>query len=649
MPSLPFAEPAYVFGVLFLVILLAPLVAERFRAPGIIGLLVAGMLIGPNVLGVVERAGPVEMLGGVGLLYLMFAGGVDLDLDGFREDVRESVVFGALTFVVPTVIHVGLALAFGLGAAAAVMVASAFTSHTLLTFPLVQRYGIVRNRAVTATLGATLLSTVAALIMLAVAAAAGAGETGPALWVGFPLGLAAFLAATLWGLPRLTRWFFRGIGQDRAIRVVYVLVVLFAASAVADLVRIEAIVGAFLAGLGVNRFVGPGTLVRERLAVLGSTLLLPMFLIATGMLVDPVAVAADPRTLLMGAAFFLANVGAKSLAAWPTARWAGFDRAELGMMVSLSTGQAAGALAAVIVAERLDLVGADVLNATILVILLSALFATLLGERVAPRVMVPRRPSVGIGHRIIVPVANPHTAAPLVELAGLVAAEDHGAVIAVNVLGFEATAEEVEAHRDVTARAEQTALRSGAEASSLVRIDASPTAGVLHTVVEQAGTCVLLGWKGYANRRENFFGGVIDAVVGRAPVPVLVAHPGTDPEIVRVVVSLATEDLTRVGAPARILALEVARRLARQAQVGLHIVAEEPEEQVRALLGEDVLQEEPTIVHDRRSQPIALRDHTEEGDVIVMGVAPTRGRLGNRATRVGRAVPDRTVLVTVPH
>lgn len=649
MPSLPFDQPAYVFSVLFLVILLAPLLAERFRAPGIIGLLLAGTLIGPNVFGLLERVGPVEMLGGVGLLYLMFVGGVDLDLDGFREDVRDSAIFGALTFLIPTMVHVVLALAFGLGPAAAVMIASAFTSHTLLSFPLVQRYGIVRNRAVTATLGATLLSTVAALIMLAVAAAAGAGDTGAGFWVGFPLGLVAFLAATLWGLPRMTRWFFRGVGQDRAIRVVYVLVVMFVASAVADLVRIEAIVGAFLAGLGVNRFVGPKTLVRERLAVLGSTLLIPMFLIATGMLVDPLAVASDPRTLLMGVAFFVANVGAKSLAAWLTARWAGFDRAELATMVSLSTGQAAGALAAVIVAERLGLVGDEVLNATILVILLSALFATLLGERAAPRVAVPQRPTTGLGHRIIVPVANPDTAAPLVELAGLVAAEDHGAVVAVNVLGFEATAEEVEAHRDVTARAEQTALRSGAEAASIVRIDASPTAGVLHTVIEQGGTCVLLGWKGYANRRENFFGGVIDAVVGRAPVPVLVAHPGTDPEILRVVVSLSTDDLTRAGAPARVLALEVARRLARQAQVHLHIVAEEPEDEVRSLLGDELLQQEPTIVHDERSQPIALRSHTGEGDVIVMGVAPTRGRLGNRATRVGRAVPDRTVLVAVPH
>lgn len=649
MPSLPLDQPAYVFGVLFLAILLAPLAAERVRAPGIIGLLLAGVLIGPNVLGLVERAGPVEMLGGVGLLYLMFVGGVDLDLDGFRRDVRDSVVFGALTFVIPAVVHVALALAYGLGAAAAVMISAAFTSHTLLTYPLVQRYGIVRNRAVTATLGATLLSTVVALVMLAVAAAAGAGDTGPGFWLGFPVGLVVFMLLTIWGLPRLTRWFFRGVGQDRAVRVVYVLVVMFVASAAADVVRIEAIVGAFLAGLGVNRFVGEGSLVRERLSVLGSTLLVPMFLISTGMLVDPVAVAADPRTLGMGLAFTGANVATKFLAAAATARWAGFDRAELGIMVSLSSGQAAGALAAVIVADRLGLVGPEVLNATVLVILLSALIATGLGDRFAPRVTVPARPTTGLGHRIIVPVANPDTAGPLVELAGFVAAADHGAVVALNVLGFEATAAQVEEHREVTAQAESVALRSGAEASSLVRIDASPTAGVLHTVVEQGGTCVLLGWKGYANRRESFFGSVIDAVVGQAPVPVLVAHPGIDDELTRVVLSLTTEDLARAGRAARELAVEVARRIAVQAQVDLVIVSQEPEGALRRTVGADVLDEVTEVRHDPRSPSLALRSMATPGDLVVMGVAPTRGRLGNRAARMGRAVPDRTVLVAVPH
>lgn len=648
MSFLPLDQPAHVFGLLFFVILVAPLLAERARVPGLIGLLLAGTLIGPNGLGLLQRSGAVETLGGAGLLYLMFIGGLDLDLNGLRRDVRDSVVFGALTLVIPGIIHVAVAAAFGLGLAATVMVSSAFTSHTLLSYPLVQRFGIARNRAIITTLGATLLCNVGALLMLAVAAAAGTGESSLRFWIGFPAGLVLFLAVTLWGLPRLTRWVFRGVGQDRAVRLTFVLMALFGISAAADLVRIEPIVGAFLAGLAVNRFVGEGTLVRERLDVLGTTVFIPLFLIATGMLIDPIGVATDPATLAMGLVFSAATVTAKFLAAWPAAHWLGFDRAELGMMVSLSTGQAAGALAAIVVAERLELVEPTVVNAAVMVILVTALVASVLGQRFAPLVTVPERRVAPIGQRIVVPVANPRTAGPLVALAGSIAGPDHGSVIAVNVLNFEASAGQVEEHRTLTAEAERGALRIGAEASSLVRIDATPTAGVLHTVVEHGATCVLIGWKGYANQREDLFGSVVDAIVARSTVPVLVAHPGADEPLQRVIVSLTRhDDFTPAGERALALAVDVAVRIATQAQVPLLIVTDEDAAVVREHLPA-AWTDRAAVVHDPRPQTTALQAHTTDGDVVLMGVPPTLGRLGQRAVRVGRAIPHRTLILTVP-
>lgn len=648
MPSLPLDQPAFVFGLLFLVVLVAPLVAERARAPGLVGLLLAGTLIGPNGLGLLERAGLVETLGGVGLLYLMFVSGLDLDLDGFREDRRDSIVFGIATFVVPTVVVVAVALGFGLVPAAALMLASAFASHTLLSYPYVQRFGIVRNRAITATLGGTLLATLAALLLLAFAAAAGTGRTDPAFWVLFPLGLAAFVAGSLWGLPRLTRWVFRGVGQDRAVRLTFILVAMFTISALADLVRIEPIVGAFLAGLAVNRFVGEGTLVRERLEVLGSSLFIPLFLISTGMLIDPVAIFGEPRTLAMGAGFTGAALGSKWLAAWPVARWLGFDRDERGMMVSLSVGQAAGALAAVIVAADLDLIEQDVVDATVMVILVTALVAALLGQRYAPRIAPPPKALGTLGQRVVVPVANPRTAGPLVELAGLVAGPDHGSVVAVNVLDHDAAPKEVEEHRLVTAAAERAALRVGAEAESLVRIDANPSAGIVHTVVERTGTCVLLGWKGYANRREDFFGSIIDTVIGTSTVPVLLAHPGVDETISRVVLSLSRQDLSASSERALFLAVDVAERLAVQAEAPLQVLSQEDERTTRTAVrpprGSDM-----AVEHDPRAQPIALRARTRAGDLVVIGVLPTGGRLEHRAVRVGRAIRDRTLVVAIPH
>jgi nucleotide-binding universal stress UspA family protein len=497
-------------------------------------------------------------------------------------------------------------------------------------------------------LGATLLCTVAALVMLAVAAAAGAGTTGLLFWIGFPIELLAFGALTLLGLPRLTRWVFRGVGQDRAVRLTFVLLAMFALSAVAELIRIEPIVGAFLAGLAVNRFVGEGTLVRERLEVLGSALFIPLFLISTGMLIDPFAVASSPRTLGMGVAFTAAALASKWLAAWPAARVLGFSTDELGMMVSLTAGQAAGALAAVIVAAELDLVDQGVVDATVLVILVTALVSALVGQRYAPRVAAPPERIRGLGQRIVVPVANPLTAGPLVELAGLVAGPDHGAVMAVNVLDHDASREEIGRHRAVTAEAERVALRVGADAESLVRIDANPVAGVLHTVVEHGATSILLGWKGHTNRREAFFGSIIDAVIRQASVPVLIAHPGEDPAVRRVVLSLTRYDLTAAGERTRDLAIDVATRMASQAEVPLLVIGQDPEAALRQAIPAGRV-EQVDVISDERAPAIALRALTGPGDLLITGVPPTRGRLGQQSSRIGRAVRERTLVVVVPH
>jgi Kef-type K+ transport system membrane component KefB len=645
--TLPLTEPAAVFGLLFLAILLAPILAERARVPGIIGLIGAGILLGPDGLGVLQREGTIATLGGVGLLYLMFVGGLDLDLEGFRQHRRDSIVFGVATFVLPMAVGTAAALWVGLDTIAALIIASAFTSHTLLTLPLVQRLGLTRNRAVTATLGATLLSTVAALLVLAVAAAA-SGDVSWLFWVLFPIGIVVFTGLTMVGLPRLTRWFFAGLGQDRAVRLSFVLVALFGASLLADAVRIEAIVGAFLAGLALNRFVPAGTRVDDRIHFLGDALFVPLFLLSTGMLIDPVVLFTDPVVLGRGAVLAVAAVGGKALAAAIAARVLDFSSDERGLAFSLSVGQAAGALAAAIVAEELGLIQQDTVNAVVLVILVTALVASATASRYAPRVPLPSSRSTALGRTIVVPVANPRTSASLVKVAALVAGPDQGTVVPVNVLGFDASQEQVESHRRIAEDGEQVALRNGAEARSVVRIDASPTAGVLHTAVEEGATAMLVGWKGYANRREGFFGSIIDAIVARSPVPLLVCHPGTDESVRRIVLSVTHHDLSPAGRRGLRLGVEVATRMSAQADVPLVVLTESQDvEAVRETLPED-RRERTEVVADGRRQPIALRHHTTEGDVVVIGVPPTSGRLDNRAVRVGKAVGDRTVVIAVP-
>jgi Kef-type K+ transport system membrane component KefB/nucleotide-binding universal stress UspA family protein len=633
--------------VLFLLVLLGPIVAERLRLPALVGLVVAGMVIGPNVTGVLDQNTFIETIGYIGLLYLMFQAGLDLDVDGLRKRRRESVLFGVVTTLFPMVIVTAVALLLGLGWLAAVIVASAFTSHTLLSYPSVVQFDLMRNRAVTATLGATLLCTTAALLILAIAVAAAEGDTDATYWGVFVIGLLGYLVVLLIAVPRFTRWFFKGLGQERQVRLTYLLSGMGVAAVVAGAIGIEPIVGAFLAGLAFNPFVPAGTIIADRVRVLGQSVFIPAFLISTGMILDPVALFTDPRVLLLGAAFVAAEVGAKWLASESAGRLMAVTAPERGLMFSLSVGQAAGALAAVVIADELGLIGVEEVNAVVLVILATALIAGLTGDRYAPQIAPPERWEAPLGTRVVVPVSNPRSVGPLVQVAAQVAAQDSGAVVAVNVLPFDARPDQLKAHRDLARTAEKVALGEGSEVTTTVRIDSTTAGGVLHTVVEQSGTCLVMGWKGYANAREGLFGSVIDQCVAQSPVPVLVCRPGDD-EATRRIVVVVTEEDTHPGAERGTeLAFEVAVSMTRQAEVDLLVVSDVEAEQLRprlvgAGMPEGVQVTAVTGVIGR------LAGLLRQGDVVLTGVPPTTSRLGRGARRLARAAAGRTVIVVVP-
>jgi Kef-type K+ transport system membrane component KefB len=631
--------------VLFLLVLAGPLLASSVRLPGLVGLIAVGMLVGPNVLGIVDGSVLLDALGFVGLLYLLFQGGLDLDLGGFAARPRESIIFGTATFVLPLIGVTAVAVAAGLPWLGAVIIGSALTSHTPLTLPIVSRAGLARNPMVTATLGATLLATTGALLVLAVAAAAAGDGTSLLAWLLFLLGLVAYVFVMLRVVPRVTRWFFRGLGQDRDVRLTYLLSGMGLAAVVAGLLGIEPIVGAFLAGVAFNRFVPDGTVIADRVTTLGRSLFIPAFLISTGMMLDPVALVTDPRTLWLGALFVAAEVATKWLASTTSGRLLGATRPERGIMFSLSVGQAAGALAAAVVGQELGILGTAEVNAIILVIMVSALIAGITADRNVPAIEPPDTATGSLGRRVVVPVSNPATTAALVRVAGSIAAVDSGAVVPVNVLAFDATAAQVRAQRQLSSAAEQAALASGAEVHPAVRVDASTDAGVLHSIVEQDGTCVVMGWKGFTNRRESLFGTVIDRVLDISPVPVLVCRPGDDDRHQRIVVVVTHQELEPSGRTGIDLVVEVADRLSRDGNLPVAIVTDE----------------EPSVLLDRlpvslrgaevrRGDAVlrSLRDIQQEGDLVLTLAPPIASRLGRGARRVAQAAPGRTVVVAVP-
>jgi Kef-type K+ transport system membrane component KefB len=377
--------------------------------------------------GVVPHPGAAVRRLGLGLLYLMFLAGVELDLDEFRAHRADAALFGTLTFLLPMVIVALAATVLGYGLAAAILLASCFASHTLIAYPAFQRLGTFANRAVVTAVGGTILTDTAALLVLAVVANSTRGELGMAFWATLipSMGVIVFLALVT--LPRQSRRFFSGAGQDGTLRFLWVLVATFLVASLVETAGVEAIIGAFLAGIALSRAIPAGGLLMERIEFVGASIFVPLFLISVGMLVD-LSVLADPRTLGIGLAFTVATIVAKYTAAWVTGRIRGFSRAEVAALFAMSVAQAAATLAAVIVGFDGGLLDEPTVNAVILVILLTCVLASVVAARVAPILPRPER-ARPLGSRVVVAIGNPASAARLLRSGSLFAVADSGVVV----------------------------------------------------------------------------------------------------------------------------------------------------------------------------------------------------------------------------
>lgn len=639
LPSLPFDEAGLVFVVLTAAILLAPILARRLRLPEIVVVVLVGFAIGPTGLGLLERDGVVETLGTVGLLYLMFVAGLELDLDDFIDHRRDSLGFGTATFVTPMVLGTVTSLALGYDLLASLLLASCWASHTLVTYPVFQRVGTVANRAVATSVGATIITDTAALLVLAVVARAHQGDLTPVFWATLLPSLALVTAGVVAGLPRLARWFFSGWGQDRSLRFLFVLVALFGIASLFELIGIEAIVGAFLAGLALNRSVPNGGPLMDRIDFFGATLFIPLFLIATGMLID-LQVLTEPRTLLIGATFTTVALVSKLLAALGTGKVLGYEGAEIGAMFSLSAAQAAATLAAIVVGLSVGLLDESTVNAVMMVILVTCLVSPAAASRYAARLP---RPEVDrdLGDVVVVPLANPRTAPQLIRVATAFARADGGLVVPVMVVPSASDRAQLDAARELEGEVGEVAQSAGAEARPVLRIDTTPAAGVAHTVVEQKGSLLVMGWTGSTGRRDAVFGGIIDAVLSSTAVPTLVVHDAGEP-VERVLVVVDETVTTPAGVPALDLAISTAEVLARERGVTVEVVTNRQDrlvdERVEARL-------EAEVQHDPRRRSVAVKDRARPGDLLIVPSIGDRPNLRAVAARVALAAPDGASLV----
>jgi Kef-type K+ transport system membrane component KefB/nucleotide-binding universal stress UspA family protein len=557
----PVTDPVAVFLIIMAIMLIAPLLFERIRLPGIVGLILAGVVIGPNGLGVLERDSTIVLLGTVGLLFLMFMAGLETSLNDLKFNADKAAIFGIGTFAVPMILGTFAMMGLGYGFLAAVLVASCFASHTLLALPVATKLGIMRAPAVTATLGATLITNVFALLVLAVVVRAHQGDLNLGFWLFLIPALTIYTIATLWGVPVVGRWFFRRFGHDEGAEFTFVVATLFVVSYVAELIQIEPIIGAFLAGIAITQLIPQLSPLMNRIQFIGNTLFIPFFLISVGMLVDPLVLLGNPQSLLVTAVMVVVAIVAKLLPAWGSGKLFRFDTSSIMVMFGLSVAQAASTLAAITVAYQIELVDQLTVNGTIAMILVTCIASPWVTARWGPNIKLgaskPTQTKSRVSttgkvaparHRILVPVANPSTEDNLLQLALILAKTSEGTLLPLHVLDDSQgpiSSEKKVQQEQLLATAERIANAAVTPVEAIGRVDGSIDRGIVRVVQERNASLVICGWKGYSTYQENFLGSVLDSVVRRATVPVLVTRfPQPIETIQRILLIISDADIT---------------------------------------------------------------------------------------------------------
>lgn len=503
-------DPVSIFTAVLLLVLLVPLLFSRLRIPPIAGLILAGMAAGPNGLGLLSRDGTFELLGKVGLLYLMFLAGLEISLREFRHRINNTLTFGALTFLFPQIIGTLIAVQMGLPWPAAILMASMFASHTLVPYPIVQKLGIGKHRAVSTTVGGTILTDTAAMVILAIIAeGARAGDAGINWWAQISL-LVLLLIFGIFLLPRIASWFYHAIEPDGITEFVFILSAAFLTSSLAQRAGMEAIIGSFLAGLALSSLLPEQSIVMRRLQFTGNALFIPFFLLSTGMLIDPRVFLSDMRTIQMCVFMTTTGIITKWLASEVAGRILGFSPAERGVVYGLSVNQAAATLAAVMVGYNLGIFDLSILNGTIAMILITCMVGPLVTEYFAPRLAEEAGKqdsdiSAVQQGPLMVAVSSDRHREELLDLALLVREEKSDSPMHVLNVADElsATAQAVSHSETLLGRIVARLASGGIQAIPQIRVDTNPTRGILRAVHELHIDTLILGSSPSSAR--NFF------------------------------------------------------------------------------------------------------------------------------------------------
>ncbi|WP_212002693.1 cation:proton antiporter [Chitinophaga sp. HK235] len=509
---LPLKDPVPIFSLVLFIILLAPIILRKFRIPSIIGLILAGMLIGDHGFGIIEK-GSIDLFGKAGLLYIMFLAGLELDMTEFRKNRYRSMVFGALTFFIPLLLgFVVCTYVLHFNFKATLLVSSMFATHTLVAYPLASRLGITKNEAVTVAVGGTIITDTAVLLILAIITGAQAGNLNTQFWMRLSISLAIFAVIILWLMPMLGRWFFKKIKDDKTSHFIFVLALVFAAAFLAELAGVEGIIGAFLAGLALNQLIPHTSPLMNRIEFVGNALFIPFFLISVGMLVDLRVLLKGPTALMIAGVLTVMALCSKWFAAFFTQLIFKYSPTQRNVIFGLSSAHAAATIAVILIGFNMGIVDENVLNGTVVLILITCLVGSFVTESAGRKLALqeaeqqPELPDQP--ERILVPVANPERIEALLDFAVMI--KDTHTTTPIYPLAVVQDNEEAREKIHLTNKMMEKAIIHAAATESNVqvvtRIDLNVSDGIARAAKELMISDVVLGWTDKTSTTDRWFG-----------------------------------------------------------------------------------------------------------------------------------------------
>ncbi|MBD2198728.1 MULTISPECIES: cation:proton antiporter domain-containing protein [Calothrix] len=537
-------EPIVPFAILLVVILVVPILFERLRLPGLVGLVFSGVVLGPAGWNLFQTESEImKLLADIGLVYLIFVAGLEVDLEQFQRQKNRSLGFSCFTFILPLAILSLLGHLFGLNWIASILIGSLFASHTLLAYPVLDRLGVVNNQSVSISIGAKVFTDIGALLILTVCVAVNnvGGFSFPKLLtlIGW---LTIYAVVVLAGFDWLGKEFFRRSGGEEGNQFLFVLLTIFLAAVGAQLIGVEKIIGAFLAGLAVNEVVGEGP-VKEKVLFVGSVLFIPIFFVHLGSLMDFTTLTSKSINLQLMLLLVLGVIASKFIAAWLTKLLYNYSWQEMLTMWSLTVPQVGTTLAATLVGYEIGLFQPVVFNSVVVVMLVTSTLGPLVTSRVAGGLALspppepaptnqpePKIPDNKNAFTIVVPIYNPQTQQYLIELATLLARQTNGRVvplaIATAAANMDAPQLETSLQRSERLLAKATAQSRvlGVTAEPLLRIDDAFAQGISRASREQKASLIVMGWGKRTGFRARLFGNVIDNVLWASHCPVAVTR-----------------------------------------------------------------------------------------------------------------------------